>query len=296
MTAGDTMTTYRYVRVGLVALVVFLLVSLGLTWTQSCLQGSISAFFYTRTHGVFIAALCAMGVCLIAYQGSRLGEDALLNFAGFQAFLVALIPTAVGDVCRPWLPSVADPFGAVANNVIALFVAAAAGAALYLGLQRWRPDQVAPTATDGARADPGWKRVAAALMAVEPRLPWALFWAAVAQGVLLFVPWFRDRAHTVAAVAMFLAITLVAVYHACYARAAVRQRRARFYATIAVAMLLTVVAAVVLLQMHVHYAVLGVEVLLILQFGLFWGVQTWDVWDEEDRYPPDAVPALADPR
>lgn len=296
MTAGDTMTTYRYVRVGLVALVVFLLVSLVLTWTQSCLQGSISAFFYTRTHGVFIAALCAMGVCLIAYQGSRLGEDALLNFAGFQAFLVALIPTAVGDVCRPWLPSVADPFGAVANNVIALFVAAAAGAALYLGLQRWRPDQVAPTATDGARADPGWKRVAAALMAVEPRLPWALFWAAVAQGVLLFVPWFRDRAHTVAAVAMFLAITLVAVYHACYARAAVRQRRARFYATIAVAMLLTVVAAVVLLQMHVHYAVLGVEVLLILQFGLFWGVQTWDVWDEEDRYPPDAVPALADPR
>jgi hypothetical protein len=295
MIPGDTMTTYRYVRVGLVALVVFLLVSLVLTWAQSCLQGSISAFFYTRTHGVFIAALCAMGVCLVAYQGSRLGEDALLNFAGFQAFLVALIPTAVGDVCRPWLPSVADPFGAVANNVVALFVAAAAGIGLYLGLQRWRPRQDAPTATECAQADPGWKRVAAVLLAVEPKLPWTLFGLAVAQGVLLTVPWFRDRAHTVAAVAMFLAITLVAVYHACYARAAVRQRRARFYAAVAVAMLVTVIAAVLLLASRLPYAVLGVEVVLILLFGMFWGVQTWDVWNEEDRYPTESVPALAGP-
>jgi Ca2+/Na+ antiporter len=109
------------------------------------------------------------------------------------------------------------------------------------------------------------------------------------------VPWFRDRAHTVAAVAMFLAITLVAVYHACYARAAVRQRRARFYAAVAVAMLVTVIAAVLLLASRLPYAVLGVEVVLILLFGMFWGVQTWDVWNEEDRYPTESVPALAGP-
>jgi hypothetical protein len=296
MPAGDTTVTYRYVRVGLVALVVFLLVSLALTAARSCVQESISAFFYTRTHGVFIAALCAMGMCLIAYQGSRLGEDALLNFAGFQAFLVALIPTAVGDVCRPWLPSVTDPFGAVANNVIALFVAAAAGVVFYLGLQRWRPAQDAPTASapDCAQADTGWKRVAAVLLAVEGALPWTLFVVAVAEGLLLLAPWFRDRAHTVAAVAMFLAITLVALYHACYARAAVRHRRARFYAMIAVAMLLTVIAAVVLLGTRLPYAVLGVEIVLIALFGVFWGVQTWDVWNEEDRYPAAGVPALAD--
>ena len=84
------MVTYRYVRVGLVALVVFLLVSVGLTWQQTCLQNSISAFFYTRTHAVFVAALCAAGICLIAYQGSRLGEDALLSFAASITQSVAL--------------------------------------------------------------------------------------------------------------------------------------------------------------------------------------------------------------
>ena len=129
-TAEEAAVTYRYVRVGLVAMVVFLLVSLGLTWAHTCLQDSISAFFYTRTHAVFVAALCAMGSCLIVYQGSRLGEDALLNFAGFLSFVVALIPTGSTGVCEAWLPTVSDPFGATANNMIALLVAAAAGVAV----------------------------------------------------------------------------------------------------------------------------------------------------------------------
>ncbi|UHJ56473.1 hypothetical protein LT337_05805 [Mycolicibacterium fortuitum] len=112
---SDTMVTYRYVRVGLVALVVFLLTSLAFTWAHSCPQGSISAFFYTRTHAVFLASLCAIGICLIAYKGSRVGEDALLNYSGFMAFIVALVPTGPVTTCvspgfRPWpTPSAASP-------------------------------------------------------------------------------------------------------------------------------------------------------------------------------------------
>jgi hypothetical protein len=26
---------------------------------------------------------------------------------------------------------------------------------------------------------------------------------------------------------------------------------------------------------------------------VFWAVQTWDVWDAQDRYPAEAVPTLA---
>jgi hypothetical protein len=293
--ADDAMVTYRYVRVGLVALVVFLFVSLVLTAAHTCLQGSISAFFYTRTHAVFVAALCAIGVCLIAYQGSRTAEDALLNFSGFMAFVVALIPTASTGVCRSWLPTVADPFGGVANNVTALFIAAAAGIALYLALSRWRPPQPQPTAEheECATAAALWKWLAKALLKTESWLPKALFAVTVIGGLALFSDWFVARAHAFAAVAMFLAITLVAVYHACYARAAGRRQRARFYAAIAVLMLATVVLAVVLLVRHVEFGLLLVELLLIGQFALFWAVQTWDVWEPRDKYPGGAVPALA---
>ncbi len=294
---SDTMVTYRYVRVGLVALVVFLLTSLALTWAHTCLQGSISAFFYTRTHAVFVASLCAIGICLIAYKGSRTGEDALLNFSGFMAFIVALVPTGpADDLCRPWLPTVSDPFGAVANNIAALFVAIAVGTGMYLALQRWRRPQLPPVASapSCAAAATPWKTIATALLRIEKWLPAALLVIAIAGAPLLLWDWFADHAHVIAAVAMFWAITLVAVYHACYARAAVRQNLARFYATIAALMLATIVVGVVLLILGWHFGVITVELILTVLFAAFWAVQTWDVWDAQDRYPEEAVPTLAD--
>lgn len=294
---SDTMVTYRYVRVGLVALVVFLLTSLALTWAHTCPQGSISAFFYTRTHAVFLASLCAIGICLIAYKGSRVGEDALLNYSGFMAFIVALVPTGPGDdLCQPWLPTVADPFGGVANNVAALFVAVAVGTGMYLALGRWRRPQVPPVPSEPSCAEAAtlWKTVATALLRVEKWLPAALLVISIAGAPLMLWDWFAEHAHVIAAVAMFLAITLVAVYHACYARAAVRQHLARFYATIAALMLVTVVAGVVLLILGWHFGVITVELILIVLFAVFWAVQTWDVWDAQDRYPAEAVPTLAE--
>lgn len=294
--AGDAMVTYRYVRVSLVALVVFLLSSLALTWTHTCPQGSISAFFYTRTHAVFLASLCAIGICLIAYKGSRVGEDALLNYSGFMAFIVALVPTGPSDLCQPWLPTVTDPFGGVANNVAALFVAVAVGTGMYLALERGRRPQPAPVASGpacAAAATP-WKTIATALLSVEKWLPTGLLAISVAGAPLMLWDWFAEHAHVIAAVAMFLAITLVAVYHACYARAAARRQLARFYATIAALMLVTVVAGVVLLIVGWHFGVIAVELTLTILFAVFWAVQTWDVWEADDRYPEAAVPTLAD--
>jgi len=296
---SDTMVTYRCVRVGLVALVVFLLTSLAFTWAHSCPQGSISAFFYTRTHAVLLASLCAIGICLIAYKGSRVGEDALLNYSGFMAFIVALVPTGPGDdLCQPWLPTVADPFGGVANNVAALFVAVAVGTGMYLALDRWRRPQQAPVASEPSCAEAAslWKTIATVLLGIEKWLPAALLAISIAGAPLMLWDWFAQHAHVIAAVAMFLAITLVAVYHACYARAAVRRHLARFYATIAALMLVTVVAGVVLLILGWHFGVITVELILIVLFAIFWAVQTADVWDAQDRYPSEAVPALANAR
>ena len=37
----------------------------------------------------------------------------------------------------------------------------------------------------------------------------------------------------------------------------------------------------------------GNSVVIVATILLFWAVQTWDVWDVQDRYPAEAVPVLA---
>nr|MDT0523866.1 hypothetical protein [Streptomyces sp. DSM 41633] len=181
------------------------------------------------------------------------------------------MPTGPDDLSRPWLPSVTDPCGRVANNVAALFVAVAVGTGMYLALGRWRRPQEPPVASIPScdEAATLWKTIATVLLRVEKWLPAALLVIAIAGAPLMLWDWFAQHALVIAAVAMFLAITLVAVYHACYARAAVRQHLARFYATIAALMLITVVAGVVLLILGWHFGVITVELILIVLFAVF---------------------------
>ena len=62
--------------------------------TGGCWQTSISAYYYTAAHSVFVASLCAIGILLITYRGSTDTEDILLDLAGVLAFVVAMVPTA----------------------------------------------------------------------------------------------------------------------------------------------------------------------------------------------------------
>src|SRR5690349_22115392 len=106
VTVPEAVTTYRYVRIALVAVVVFLVASIANTALEvSGFQNSISAYYYTSSHSVFIASLCAVGACLIVYQGRTTTEDALLNFSGLLAFAVGLVPTGReplrGDIGLP---------------------------------------------------------------------------------------------------------------------------------------------------------------------------------------------------
>ena len=134
----DAIITYRYLRVGLVALVVLLLVSTLITGIQQkCPLGSISAYFYTTTHAVFVAALCAVGSCLIIYKGQSRTEDLLLNFSGISAFVVAFVPTkAPENPCGGGLPTREGPFVGVGNNIGAAAIAGLVGIGVYLLLRR----------------------------------------------------------------------------------------------------------------------------------------------------------------
>jgi hypothetical protein len=132
MHSESTTKTYLYLRVGLVALAVFLGASLviELAFGDTEWLGSISAYYYTPVRSVFVGTLVAMGVCLIAIKGrDRPREDLMLNLAGMCAPVVALVPTPLEDAncggASRCVPAAYVP--GVVNNVEALLVVGALG-------------------------------------------------------------------------------------------------------------------------------------------------------------------------
>jgi hypothetical protein len=132
-TSQSTTKTYLYLRVGLVALALFLGASLviEMAFGDTDWLGSISAYFYTPVRSVFVGTLSAMGVCLIAIKGrDRPREDLMLNLAGMCAPVVALVPTPLEDsaACGGDARCVPEEFvPGVVNNVQALLVVGVVG-------------------------------------------------------------------------------------------------------------------------------------------------------------------------
>ncbi len=85
--------TYRYLRMILVLPAIFLfLATMFEAATRGSFRDSISDSYQGPVRDVFVGALMASGVCMIAYKGRSKLEDYALNFAGFNAFFVALVP------------------------------------------------------------------------------------------------------------------------------------------------------------------------------------------------------------
>lgn len=56
------------------------------------MQYSISHYYYTKMHMLFVGLLCVLGGFLITYRGSSNGEDYISTFAGLCAVFVAVFP------------------------------------------------------------------------------------------------------------------------------------------------------------------------------------------------------------
>jgi hypothetical protein len=312
-TPDDARSTYRSLRIALVALVVFLAASVVDTrLSADCWQGSISAYFYTTSHAVFVASLCAVGVCLIVYKGSTRTEDVLLNFAGVLAFAVALAPIASPVPCRPGLPIPAELTAGVDNNVRALLIAIVVGVAFYRIVRSAHPDPPNEYGVDppidtrrfGGAVKWVLARAATLMSWVERGLPYFLGLGLVAYFAAFATDWtwFTAWRHEIAAIAMFVAIILVVLHYAAYAAARRRagNKRGRYvglYLGIAAAMIVALLWAAVLEFWKRPLGVLVVEAACILLFGLFWVVQSFDLWRLE-KYPvgslSDLLRALTD--
>jgi hypothetical protein len=235
-----------------------------------CWQTSISAYYFTSSHSIFVAGLCAIGVTLIVYKGSTPTEDVVLNFSGFLAYIVAMVPTSREQICGgSGLPAAYDVSPGIRNNVAAVFVAGilAEATRVYLVARESPAHPLEPLARRALYV--GWILLAAlgiAFVAVPAR--------------------FEQWGHAVAAVSMFAGIIFVVMINV--ASSQLRPNAQRYVATykaIALSMALTLVAVVVLhlVLAGFQHIIILVEALLIVEFAAFWVVQTVELWDYVDR-------------
>lgn len=267
MDRDAALDTYRYLRGGIPVMLIMLGVAIAIDVARTGhWLTSISAYYFTSAHAVFIGSICAMGTLLIVYRGVKPTEDVLLNLAGVLAFVVAFVPTT-----RPE-PEVAIglvPDATVTANVwaltVALLVSRIASWALY------RRTRTAPDLGPIARAAMWMQRL--------------LLLAGVV--TLVAAPhWFVANAHGIAAVALFAAIIATVFLTAFVADKGVVDSPnpalyQRLYRWIAVVMAITLIAAVV-----AHYAlsefshvVIVVEIVLLAEFFVYWAVQTVEKWN-----------------
>lgn len=261
--------TYRYLRLGTIVVTVLLGASVVVQRTQSsCWQTSISAYYFSSAHAVFVASLCAIGTCLIIYQGNSDTEDVILNYSGFLAFIVAMVPTDRETICGPTgIPEVFDAAPGVRNNVWAVLVAGVLAEIVRIVLTRGTGQVLSRWARRATLAG----------------------WAVIGVGVVAFLAAptsFQNYGHTTAAVVMFVGIIGVVLINALSAKAADQpQGYVAAYRTIA-AVMAAAIAIIVAIRFALpafRHLIIAIEIVLILAFVSFWLVQTKELWQVADR-------------
>ena len=269
--------SYRYLRLSVVVLVITLAVSLLIEMTAGRTRwlGSISAYYWTPVHAVFIGALFAMGASFVALKGRDSIEDMSFNLAGVLAPVVALVPTRrPGGLCERCHPVEVDAAALVRNNVpalgIALFVTIVVAYVIARLDNRRRPS--IPTAA--------WVGL-------------GLGAALLVGGVVWYVAGrrsFHDHAHLTAAAAMFVAIWCAVMVNAGLPRRLLERlygwlgeeipepSRPGFLLTYRILAVCMAVSPLILFSGRDHQ-IFVVEALEILPFGVFWALQTAEGWD-----------------
>ncbi len=284
--------TYNYLRLGVLALVTMLAVSVGYELIANDVHlGSISAYYFTPARSMFVGALIGVGVALVAIKGrERLLEDVMLNVAGMLAPVVALIPAAVAegtivndqpvecpDPKSSCVPSTFEP--GITNGAWTLGIV---GAIVLVAV-------IALAVRDGRV---GWGTTNQKQATVGLVIAGLVFLGFLALDVGwhdTYVQW----GHYVAAVPLFLALAYVAVSNALQPKddaqtATMRGREVDWrYALIAVVMIAALLVAAIYFVAtrsdpggRWEYWVFAVELALLVPFAAFWMLQTKQWWQE----------------
>lgn len=278
--------TYRYLRLGVAGTVVAIAVAVTLESLRGGWRESISAYYYTPARDVFVGALIAATLGILALSGRGV-QRALLDAAALVAPLVAVVPTpTLAPACgaSPCIP--ASAYASVDNGVATYLVVGALAVVLAVVL--------------GARADAGraaleftWPSIALAVAVLTATWAW---WALARTSFLGF-------GHLVAATGFFALLAVVALIDAARSDWSPEQPPSRAvrmaYAIVGVvlALDLTAVIAVVAIMgdaaMRTPLVFIGEAIALGL-FGFYWVLQTAGTWNSVD--PRLAVSAPGRPR
>lgn len=283
-------STYRYLRWVMVAALVSLFLSVLIqSVIAGCWLGSVSAYYYTPARTVFVGSLIAFGAALIAYQGKAPEEDVALNFAGFMAIVVAMVPTTEDNLCAT------SGFGqtkdevarAVVNNVWSLVGTTAI--ALLVLLVRWRMrdrHRVDPDASDARRNSRIRTRILAGVC--------ILILVAELWYFLVNPDFFMERSHGIAAITMVGGLVLVMIFNASLIEHAASGYRVGYWLLAGILLLLTVG---VLLAKNEHW-ILVLELVVFAVFVAYWIMQSVELWtdgaDSGNPSHPAGMPVVPD--
>lgn len=272
---GREITTYRYVRVSIVGVVMLLFTALLLEIAADgwLIGPSISAYYYTSVRSVFVGSLVAAAFLLVAVRG-RVGlEDGLLNLGGMLLPVVAFIPTPLVGACADegaCVPEDFVPGAELSMSALLLLGVPGLAFALWTLLARDRDERAAPSGYLGAVAI--W---AAFAVWFGPTADWPL------RASLL------ELGHYVAAVGVFVMMVAVAVINARRTdRTAVVADRVvpytRVYIAVAAVMGIVLAAAVGAWWLGAPAGgsiIFWLEAALLGLFSLFWAIQTAEFWN-----------------
>ncbi len=277
----ETPSSYRYLRLGILAAVFMLAISVlyEVREAPDCWQTSISAYYYTPVRSIFVGGLLVIGFSLIVIKGRSYWEDIFLNLAGMFAPVVALVPTSGTGTCFS-IPLSAAPANTEAaqkelaewlqvnlhaniqNNMLALLMAGvfAVGFVLIIGRSR---------SLERSLANP------------TSRFTYSLLLTMV---LLLIGVWsFRrydfveENAHYIAAYMMFFFLWVVVVLNQLITQNAGYKR---LYRMIWAGMLVSVFLLLALdaWVLEIKHQTLWLEALEIGLFATFWVVETTEQW------------------
>jgi hypothetical protein len=300
--------TYRYLRMILVLPGVFLiLATLAEAATRGGFRQSISDSYQGPVRDVFVGALMATGIAMIAYKGRSKLEDYALNFAGFNAFFVALVPNNFTQVLNSATIESIGTGEIVARNqtltnlrlvLLALLITAVLFVILDYGFMHWE-----------AFRWTGAPRVARILVLIS----WAaeiFFVVVIVGGVLagreeLFGLSIFGMLHFVAAGLLIgnLSFAVASRAWSQSLRTPLERRAATAnpasaraaYVTIVVLMWAGIVIGGWCIYNNVNYSVIVTEYFEILMFVIFWAMATRKDWNPSgsalDKQPkPDSDP------
>jgi hypothetical protein len=154
---NELIISYMYLRktVGWIgSLLPIILITGNVIFFTTSLPGSMSGYYYTHMRDVFVGALCALGVFLVAYTGYDEVDRWITNIAGLCAIGVAFFATkppvcaAGARTCTaPWVTHLSA--GQQVRGDIHLFFAAVTFIALGLMALRFAKSGPTPSGLTG---------------------------------------------------------------------------------------------------------------------------------------------------